>query len=138
MKLFVIALNMIGSKDNMNDAKLAMDNEVKEDNGSSLHLNIDNKSDKLEFVLLNIADGFKLFGVDLQMHLNSRHKINISFETRVLDTSNTSISLTNQPIQNFHTLVELVSLGYVMYGNNWCSKHAIYPKGFKHAMYESH
>jgi hypothetical protein len=38
---------MTGYKENMNDAKLAMDNEVKEDNGSSLHLNIGNKSDKL-------------------------------------------------------------------------------------------
>jgi histone demethylase JARID1 len=84
--------------------------------------------------------GIKLFGIDLQMHLNSRHKITISFETRVLDTSNTNIPLTNQtlPIQNFHIFVELVSLGYVMYGNNWCSKHAIYPKGFKYAMYEYH
>jgi hypothetical protein len=29
-------------KDNMNEAKLAMDNEVKEDKGSSLYLNIGN------------------------------------------------------------------------------------------------
>jgi hypothetical protein len=130
---------MTGYKDNMIDAMLAIDNEVKEDKGSSLHFNIGNKSDKLEIILLNIADGFKQFGVDLQMRSNSRHKINISFETRVLDTSNTSISLTNQtPIQNFRIFVELVSLGSVMFGNNWFSKHAIYPKGFKYAMYEYH
>ncbi|PNY05355.1 putative lysine-specific demethylase JMJ14-like protein [Trifolium pratense] len=127
------SVDMNGNKDSMNDAKLAMDNEVKEDKGSSLYLNIGNKSDKPENSLLNIADGFKLFGVDLQMHSNSRQKINSSFETGVLDTSKTSISLTNQssPMQNFSISVELVSLGSVMCGNHWCSKRAIYPKGFK-------
>ncbi|MCI16123.1 putative lysine-specific demethylase JMJ14-like, partial [Trifolium medium] len=34
-------------------------------------------------------------------------------------------------MQNFSISVELVSLGSVMCGNHWCSKHAIYPKGFK-------
>jgi hypothetical protein len=103
-------VDMIGYKDNMNDAKLPMDNEVKEDNGSSLRLNIGNKSDKLEFLLLNIADGFKLFGVDLQMHLNSRHKINISFETRVLDTSNTSIYLCQTKPSQYKTFIFWSSL----------------------------
>jgi hypothetical protein len=71
-------------KHSMNDAKLVMDNEVTEDKGSSLHLNFGNKFDKLENSSLNIADGFKVFLVILQMHSNSRHKINISYESRVL------------------------------------------------------
>jgi hypothetical protein len=64
---------MTGYTDSMNDAKFAMDNEVKEDKGSSLYLNIGSKSDKPENSSLNIDDGFKLFGVDLQMHSNSGH-----------------------------------------------------------------
>jgi hypothetical protein len=34
--------DMTGYKDNMIDAKMVMDNEVKEDKGSSFHLNIGN------------------------------------------------------------------------------------------------
>jgi hypothetical protein len=60
-------------KDSMNESKLAMDNEVKEDKGSSFYSNIGTKSDKPENSSLNIDDGFKLFGVDLQMHSNSGH-----------------------------------------------------------------
>jgi hypothetical protein len=50
-----------------------MYNEVKEDKGSSLFLNIGNKSVKPGNYSLNIDDGFKLFGVYLQMHSNSGH-----------------------------------------------------------------
>jgi hypothetical protein len=65
---------MTGYKDSMNDVKLTMENEVKEDKGSSLYLNIgNNKYDKPENSLLNIDDDFKLFGVDLQMHSISGH-----------------------------------------------------------------
>ncbi|XP_073226285.1 lysine-specific demethylase JMJ18-like isoform X2 [Cicer arietinum] len=78
-------------------------------------------------------DGCKLFGVDLQMHSDSQQQLNSEFEMRVLGTSNTSISLTKKSsaLQKFSTFAELISLGSVMYGKNWCSKHAIYPKGFK-------
>jgi hypothetical protein len=64
---------MTSYMDNMNDVKLTMYNEVKEDKGSSLFLNIGNKSVKPGNYSLNIDDGFKLFGVDLQMHSNSGH-----------------------------------------------------------------
>jgi hypothetical protein len=64
---------MTGHTDNMNDANFAMDNEVKEDKGSSLYLNIGSKSDKLENSSQNINDGFKLLGIDLQMLSNSGH-----------------------------------------------------------------
>lgn len=76
-------------------------------------------------------DGCKLFGVNLQMHSDLGQKLNSMLETGVLDTSNTSISLTNQssPMKKFSISAELVSLGSVVYGKHWCSKHAIYPKG---------
>ncbi|KAK2384513.1 lysine-specific demethylase JMJ18 [Trifolium repens] len=100
-------------------SELAMDNAVKED-----------KPDKPS---LNVADGFKLFGVNLQMNSDSGQKLNSSVETGVLDTSNTSMSLANQssPMQKFSISAELVSLGTVLYGNHWFSNQAIYPKGFK-------
>lgn len=77
------------------------------------------------------VDGCKLFGVDLHMHSDSGEKLNSAFEMGVLDTSNTSISLINQSLltQKFGISVEPVSLGSVLYGKLWCSKHAIYPKG---------
>jgi histone demethylase JARID1 len=98
-------------------SELAMDNAVKED-----------KPDKPS---LNVADGFKLFGVNLQMNSDSGQKLNSSVETGVLDTSNTSMSLANQssPMQKFSISAELVSLGTVLYGNHWFSNQAIYPKG---------
>jgi hypothetical protein len=60
--------DMTSYKDNINDVKLSIENEVKEDKGSSLYLNIGNKYNKPENSSLNIDDGFKLFGVNLQMH----------------------------------------------------------------------
>ena len=76
-------------------------------------------------------DGYKLFGVDLQMHSDSREQLNGVFKIGVVETSNTSVSLTNQNflMQKIIVSVEPVNLGIVMCGKLWCSKHAIYPKG---------
>ncbi|XP_061340841.1 lysine-specific demethylase JMJ14-like [Gastrolobium bilobum] len=70
-------------------------------------------------------DGCQLFG---QMLSGSGEKLNNEFTRKVVTSSNTSISLTNQ---NFGISVEYVRLGSVSYGKLWCSKQAIYPKGFK-------
>lgn len=76
-------------------------------------------------------DGWKLFGVDLLMHSDSGEQLNGVCKMGDVETSNTSISLTNQSVlmQKFGISVELVNLGSVMCGKVWCSKHAIYPKG---------
>ncbi|KAJ1405374.1 FY-rich, N-terminal [Sesbania bispinosa] len=58
----------------------------------------------------NTLDGCKLFGIDLNMHSDSGEQLNNVLKMGVVDTSNTSS---------------------VVYGKLWCSKHAIYPKGFK-------
>ncbi|KAK7399652.1 hypothetical protein VNO78_10839 [Psophocarpus tetragonolobus] len=78
-------------------------------------------------------DGSKLFGVDLQMHSDLGEQLNRVFKRGDVETSNTCISLTNQSavMQKFGVSVEPLNLGSVMYGKLWCSKHAIYPKGFK-------
>lgn len=76
-------------------------------------------------------DGYKLFGVDLQMHSDSGEQLNSVSKIGDAETSNTSISLTNQSflMQKFGISVEPVNLGSVICGKLWCSKHAIYPKG---------
>ncbi|KAK7373091.1 hypothetical protein VNO80_06488 [Phaseolus coccineus] len=78
-------------------------------------------------------DGYKLFGVDLQMHSDSREQLNGVFKIGDVETSNTRVSLTNQNflMQKIIVSVEPVNLGIVMCGKLWCSKHAIHPKGFK-------
>ncbi|RDX79654.1 Lysine-specific demethylase JMJ18, partial [Mucuna pruriens] len=77
-------------------------------------------------------DGCKLFGVDLQMHSDSGEQLNDVFKMGDVETSNTT-SLTNRSflMQKFGISVEPVNLGSVVCGKLWCSKHAIYPKGFK-------
>ncbi|XP_028782040.1 lysine-specific demethylase JMJ18 [Neltuma alba] len=50
-----------------------------------------------------------------------------------MDSFNKSTSLTSESflIQKFAASVEPVSLGSIVLGKLWCSKHKIYPKGFK-------
>ncbi|XP_027347456.1 lysine-specific demethylase JMJ18-like [Abrus precatorius] len=78
-------------------------------------------------------DGCKLFGVTMKMHSDLGEQLNSAFKMRDVETSNTSKSLTNQSFlsQKFGVSVEPVSFGSIVYGKLWCSKHAIYPKGFK-------
>jgi len=73
-------------------------------------------------------DGYKLFGVDLQMPSDSREQLNGVFKVGDVETS---LSLTNQNFltEKISVSVEPVNLGIVMCGKLWCSKHAIYPKG---------
>ncbi|KAI4297517.1 hypothetical protein L6164_037404 [Bauhinia variegata] len=78
--------------------------------------------------------GGKLFGVNLQRHIDLELFANIASNMEVVDTSNTSVTMTDQSyllMQNFGTSVEPINLGSVVYGKLWCSKHAIYPKGYK-------
>ncbi|KAK7359064.1 hypothetical protein VNO77_01010 [Canavalia gladiata] len=77
--------------------------------------------------------GGKLFGVPLRMHSDSGEQLNSIFKMGDVETSSTGKSLTNQSflIQKFGISVEPVNFGSVMNGKLWCSKHAIYPKGFK-------
>ncbi|CAJ2661587.1 unnamed protein product [Trifolium pratense] len=73
------------------------------------------------------------YEVDLQMDSDSRKKPKIVFEKEVINTTSASISSTQESflMQIFSTSVKPISLGSVVHGKLWCSKHAIYPKGFK-------
>lgn len=77
-----------------------------------------------------ISDGRK-YEVDQLMDLDSRKKPDSVFKKEVIDTPNTSIALTDESclLQMFGTSVKLISLGSVVPGKLWCSKHAMYPKG---------
>jgi histone demethylase JARID1 len=65
------------------------------------------------------------------MDLDSRKKPKIVFEKEVINTTSASISLTQESclMQICGTSVKPISLGSVVHGKLWCSKHAIYPKG---------
>ena len=75
-------------------------------------------------------DGGK-FGADLQMDSDSGKQPNSIVKKEVIDTMNTSISLTGESylMQLFGTTVKLISLGSVVCGKLWCSKQAIFPRG---------
>lgn len=70
---------------------------------------------------------------DLQTYSDSGKLHNNLFKREVRDNRYTSMSLTDESclVRMFGTSVETVSLGSVVHGKLWCSKHAIYPKGFK-------
>ncbi|BAT79962.1 hypothetical protein LR48_Vigan213s001500 [Vigna angularis] len=75
-------------------------------------------------------DGGK-FELDLQTDSRKLHN-NLS-KTGAIDTTDTQMDLTDESclVRMFGTSVEPVSLGSVVHGKLWCSKRAIYPKGFK-------
>ncbi|KAF7842268.1 lysine-specific demethylase JMJ18-like isoform X2 [Senna tora] len=81
----------------------------------------------------SLFHGGKLFGVDLQMHPDVEVPPSIEVKMEGMETSNTNIPFTNQKylMQNLCNSVEPICLGSVVYGKLWCTKHAIFPKGFK-------
>ena len=68
---------------------------------------------------------------DLQVDSDSGKQHSNLFEREVIVTTHTSTSLMDESclVQMFGTSVKLVSLGSVVYGKLWCSKHTLYPKG---------
>ncbi|KAL1326216.1 hypothetical protein HN51_036257 [Arachis hypogaea] len=69
------------------------------------------------------------FGIDS----NSGKHPNCMVKREIIDSMNRSISLSDEShlMQVFGTTVKLISLGSVAYGKLWCTKQAIYPRGFK-------
>ncbi|CAL0327842.1 unnamed protein product [Lupinus luteus] len=73
------------------------------------------------------------FGLDLQMDSNSVKQPNNVFKMEIIDTTNTNITSQDESflMQTFGNSVKPISLGLVVYGKLWSSRHTIYPKGFK-------
>ncbi|KAF1864452.1 hypothetical protein Lal_00021875 [Lupinus albus] len=73
------------------------------------------------------------FGLDLQMDSNSGKQPHNVCKMEFIDTTNTSISSTDESylMQTFGNSVQPISLGSVVYGKPWSSRHTIYTKGFK-------
>ncbi|KAE9602888.1 putative chromatin remodeling & transcription regulator FYR family [Lupinus albus] len=115
----------------VNDKKLVTDDKVMVEKADSMDLNIDVKYDE-HVQNFSTFDGYKLFGVDLQMGSESGEQPKM-LKTGVVDSSNAIIFSTDQSsrIQNFGSFVEPISFGTVLYGKLWSTDHAIYPKGFK-------
>lgn len=79
-------------------------------------------------------DRNKLFGVDLLFPCpHSKVPLDSSLETEFVDTSDVKIAMKDQscPIQKLDPCVEPMNFGTVMFGKLWCSKQAIFPKGFR-------
>ncbi|XP_041028922.1 lysine-specific demethylase JMJ18-like [Juglans microcarpa x Juglans regia] len=72
--------------------------------------------------------GNKLFGVDLlSLHPHSEVPSDRSLETGIADTFFNG----SYPIQQLDLCVEPINLGTLMFGRLWCSKQAIFPKGYR-------
>lgn len=76
--------------------------------------------------------GGKLFGIDLQIHPDAEVPPNV-VKMEAIETSSRNIPLTDQNylMQNLWNSVEPISLGSIVYGKLWYSKHAIFPKGMQ-------
>ncbi|KAJ9168425.1 hypothetical protein P3X46_019950 [Hevea brasiliensis] len=103
-------------------------------NSSELHefSNKDNNSDKM---LLGDTCAFskKLFGVDLSVPHSDAMVPSGNFKTKIVNISDVGPSMAHQnnPVNNLGFFVEPLNFGCVMFGKLWCSRHAIFPKGFK-------
>ncbi|KAM6551640.1 hypothetical protein CsatB_001448 [Cannabis sativa] len=81
-----------------------------------------------------VVDCNKLFGVDL---LSSKSHSEVpSFnltETEILNTLDVKPSTSDleASLSKLDPRIELINIGYIVFGKLWCSKQAIFPKGFK-------
>ncbi|PON63624.1 FY-rich [Parasponia andersonii] len=79
-------------------------------------------------------DGNKLFGVDL-LSSNSHSEVPSSnlTETEILNTLDGKTFMSDQgaALSKFDPHIELIDIGSIVFGKLWCSKEAIFPKGFK-------
>ncbi|KAF3964086.1 hypothetical protein CMV_011590 [Castanea mollissima] len=64
---------------------------------------------------------------------NKKVPLDSSLKSEFADTSDVKITTKDQsfPIQKLDPCVKLINLGTVMFGKLWCSKQAIFPKGFQ-------
>ncbi|XVF23073.1 hypothetical protein REPUB_Repub13aG0006500 [Reevesia pubescens] len=76
-------------------------------------------------------DGKKLFGVELRFpHIHSGQS-NILLKTETVNSSDVNASMADRGDPLFNSSVEPLNFGSVMFGKLWCSKQAIFPKGFR-------
>nr|POE84862.1 putative lysine-specific demethylase jmj14 [Quercus suber] len=79
-------------------------------------------------------DSNKLFGFDLLFSCpRSKVPLDSSLKSEFADTLDVKITTKDQsfPIQKLDPCVKLINLGTVTFGKLWCSKQAIFPKGFR-------
>jgi len=69
--------------------------------------------------------------IELDLQTDSGKLHNNLFKKGAIDATDTLMDVTDESclVRMFSTSVEPVSLGSVVHGKLWCSKHAIYPKG---------
>lgn len=80
------------------------------------------------------SDGFngkKLFGVELRFPHIDPGQSNTLLKTETVNSSDVNPSIADHGDTLFNSSVEPLNLGAVMFGKLWCSKQAIFPKGFR-------
>ncbi|XVF26314.1 hypothetical protein REPUB_Repub14bG0005600 [Reevesia pubescens] len=78
-------------------------------------------------------DGKKSFGFELQFPHIAAGESNTLLKTEIINSSfvNASVVMTDRGDLLLNSSVEPLNFGSVMFGKLWCSKQAIFPKGFK-------
>lgn len=82
----------------------------------------------------HVFDGHKLFGVDILLSCSRPDVPSISSrKPETLSSSDPKISVTEgcDSLSKLGPCVELINIGSVVSGKRWCSKEAIFPKGFR-------
>ncbi|KAK0578518.1 hypothetical protein LWI29_011604 [Acer saccharum] len=82
----------------------------------------------------DLFDRKKLFGIDLTLpHSNGKAPSDHFLKTKIINSPEMSVSVTDQSYQRkqLDHCVEPVNYGSVVHGKMWCSKQAIFPKGFR-------
>ncbi|XP_022716483.1 LOW QUALITY PROTEIN: lysine-specific demethylase JMJ15-like [Durio zibethinus] len=80
------------------------------------------------------SDGFddkKLFGAELQFPYIHSGQSNTLLNIETINSSDIDASIADQADPLLNSSVEPLNFGSVMFGKLWCSRQAIFPKGFK-------
>ncbi|XWS17995.1 hypothetical protein CRYUN_Cryun32bG0004100 [Craigia yunnanensis] len=77
------------------------------------------------------SDSKKLFGVELQFPHIHAGQCNALLKTETVNNSDVNASMADRSDPLLNSSVEPLNFGSVMFGKLWCSKQAIFPKGFR-------
>lgn len=124
------------SDDSFNKKGNVCDSDVKrERNMMDIDSYCHNSTQDVRDVEKNHAfDGNKLFGVDILSSHSHPHVPSTSLtKPGILSSSDTKIFMTDQreSVWELGPHIELINIGSVVSGKRWCSKQAIFPKGFR-------
>ncbi|XWS16682.1 hypothetical protein CRYUN_Cryun34aG0111800 [Craigia yunnanensis] len=109
---------------------------LRSDCSSSVSRESPNKYQRSTSRVHQYSDGFngkELFGVELLFPHIREGQSNTLLKTKPVNSSDVNASMADQgdPITKLSSSVEPLNFGFVMFGKLWCTKQAIFPKGFR-------